>query len=148
MKKTLLLAIALMMAMSMSAKSLVLTLADGTDVYFLLGGEKDPVMKVTNETVTVDTQSFTFTDVVKFRISQTDDPNAIRELTSGSTRFDGNTLFVSSSDKQIQLYTVDGKKVDVKGSQTDGMTMIPVDNLSSGIYLLRVGNQTMKFIKK
>ena len=148
MKKTILLTIAAMMALSMSAKSLVLTLADGTEVYFLLGGEKDPVMKISKETVTVDTKSFTFTDVVKFHISQTDDPNAIQKITAGSTRFDGTTLFVSSTDKSVQVYTVDGKKVNVKSSQSDGMTMIPVANLESGIYVLRVGNQSMKFIKK
>jgi hypothetical protein len=46
-----------------------------------------------------------------------------------------------------QVYTASGVLV-ASGKSKDGTTVIDVSHLSQGIYLVRSGNQSFKFVKK
>jgi len=55
------------------------------------------------------------------------------------------TIVGSMSDTQV--YTASGVLV-ASGKSKDGTTVIDVSHLSQGIYLVRSGNQSFKFVKK
>lgn len=137
MKKTFLLSIIFAFALSMQAKSLVITLDDGTDVYYLLGGDEDPVMKFVDGKVVIKTDSYEFSNIKKFYISQTDDPVGIK----------AETLYLKG-DKTIEVYSLDGKKMDIDTTTTDAISAVNTSPLPKGVYIIRIGNQQMKVLKK
>lgn len=48
---------------------------------------------------------------------------------------------------QVAVYDVSGKKL--AHAQAEGeSTLVNVDNLNSGVYILKVGNQIVKFVKR
>lgn len=137
MKKTFLLSIIFALALSMQAKSLVITLDDGTDVYYLLGGDEDPVMKFVDGKVVIKTDSYEFSNIKKFYISQTDDPVGIK----------AETLYLKG-DKTIEVYSLDGKKMDIDTTATDAISTVNTSPLPKGVYIIKIGNQQMKVLKK
>lgn len=137
MKKTFLLSIIFALALSMQAKSLVITLDDGTDVYYLLGGDEDPVMKFIDGKVVIKTDSYEFSNIKKFYISQTDDPVGIK----------AETLYLKG-DKTIEVYSLDGKKMDIDTTATDAISTVNTSPLPKGVYIIKIGNQQMKVLKK
>ena len=54
---------------NLSARSIVLTLKDGTHVYYLLGGESRPVLKFVDGNIVVNTDRYEFGDIKNFYIS-------------------------------------------------------------------------------
>ena len=50
----------------LSAKSLVLTLKNGTLVYYLLGGEANPMMRLTDGDIVVNTDKYEFGNIQNF----------------------------------------------------------------------------------
>lgn len=137
MKKFFLFSIIFALALTMQAKSLVITLADGTEVYYLLGGDEDPVMKFVDGKVVINTNTYEFSDIQKFYISQTDDPVGIK----------AESLYLKG-DKTIEVYSLDGKKMDIKTTTTDAFSAINTSPLPKGVYIVRIGNQQMKVLKK
>lgn len=121
---------------SAQAKSLLITLSDGTEVYYQLGGEKNPVMTFEDGNVVVNTDKYTFKQIKKFVISAQDDPSGLKE-----------TFFVKGS-QTIEIYSLDGKKLEVVNNKADGFTAVSTSDLPKGVYVVKVGNQSMKVIKK
>ena len=58
-------------------KSLVLTLANNTLVYYVLGGDKNPMMRFADGKVCVNSDEYAFSNIKNFYISETDDPGGI-----------------------------------------------------------------------
>ena len=56
---------------------MVITLSDGTLVYYLLSSGKSPVMRMVPGGFMVNDDSYRYADVQNFYISQTDDPNPV-----------------------------------------------------------------------
>jgi len=77
MKKLLCMGLGLMAVLAVEAKSLVITLSDGTLVYYLLSNDKSPVMRMVPGGFTVNSDTYQFSEVKNFYISQTDDPNPV-----------------------------------------------------------------------
>lgn len=153
MKKLLLPIIAclLMFAGNINAKSLVLTLKDGTLVYYLLGGETSPMMRFVDGKVTVDADEYTISGIKNFYISEEDDPNAIESLRSdkNNANFQNNTLIVKSgASKSVKVYTMSGAEVEADINTTGEMTSVGIGNLPKGAYVIKIGNSSFKVLKK
>lgn len=148
MKKILALILCLTMTVMADARSLILVLSDSTQVYYLLGGEKNPVMKCGKESITVDTDKYAFQDVVKFFLSDKDAPDAINDMTIPGLTYDGSTLYVNSSVKSVNVYRIDGIEVEVKTAISDGRTAISTSSLERGTYVVKIGKASMKIHKK
>ncbi len=147
MRKLLTLALLLAISAAMSAKSLVLVLTDGTLVYYCLGGDTNPVMKFDAGDVSVETDVYTFGNIDKFYISQTD-AAGIEETKEVTSSYDGNALCLNTTDKTVSVYKTDGTKVEAKISKTDGMTVVETSSLEKGIYIIKVGETSLKICKK
>ena len=149
MKKLLTLIVLLSVVIATQAKSLVLTLVDGTEVYYLLGGSTNPVMKfVGNGEITVDADTYTFSGIKSFRISNTDDPSGIEAVKAASTKFDGNTLYINTKEKDVKVYSADGKLVETDVNVSDDMVAVSTAKLIKGVYVVKVGKTSFKFMKR
>ena len=142
MKKLLFIIVLMVAAVTVQAKSLVITLADGTEVYYLLGGDVNPVMKFKDGKVTVNADAYEISDIKKFVISQTDDPSGIKAET-----------FDVKGKQDIEVFSLDGKKVDtIKStslqSKEDAISSLSLTTLPKGVYVLKIGSATMKVLKK
>lgn len=142
MKKLLFIIVLMVAAVTVQAKSLVITLADGTEVYYLLGGDVNPVMKFKDGKVTVNADAYEISDIKKFVISQTDDPSGIKAET-----------FYVKGKQDIEVFSLDGKKIDtIKStslqSKEDAISSLSLTTLPKGVYVLKIGSATMKVLKK
>ncbi|MBO4565176.1 MAG: T9SS type A sorting domain-containing protein [Bacteroidaceae bacterium] len=138
--------LALLASVSVSARSLVLVLSDSTKIYFLL--DDKPVMRMVDGKVLIDTQTFSFEDVDRFYISQTDDPSGIEAvMAEKQVKFEGNTLVVEG-EKAVEVYAINGMKMKAKVNRAAGMTKVDTSDLAKGTYVVKVGKASMKFVKK
>ena len=145
-KSILICTLALLASVSASARSLVLVLNDSTKIYFLLNDK--PVLRMEKGKVLIDTQTFSFEDVDRFYISQTDDPSGIEAvMAEKQLKFEGNSLVVEG-DKVVEIYAVNGVKMKAKVSKAAGMTTVDTGNLAKGTYVVKVGKVSLKFVKK
>ena len=145
-KSILICTLALLASVSASARSLVLVLNDSTKIYFLLNDK--PVLRMEKGKVLIDTQTFSFEEVDRFYISQTDDPSGIEAvMAEKQLKFEGNSLVVEG-DKVVEIYAVNGVKMKAKVSKAAGMTTVDTGNLAKGTYVVKVGKVSFKFVKK
>ena len=131
---------------SASARSLVLQLSDSTEVYFLL--DNNPVMTFPEGKVCIDDKAYAFADVERFYISETDDPNGVETLMARSgIRMEAGQLVVNTKAR-VQLFSADGKRVPASQRTVAGKTIVSLERLPRGTYIVRAGADTLKFNKK
>lgn len=151
MKKLLLvLSLLLLTSVRMDAKSVVFTLTDGTLVYYLLGGDTDPMLRFSDGIVTVEADSYALSNIKNFYISETDDPNAIeRVLDSRNMSYSGGTLvFRAATQQAVKVYAADGREVEALVSRSGDLTTVCLSALPAGTYIVRAGQSSVKVLKK
>ena len=117
-KLTLLFAFACLVCVCAQAKSVVFTLADGTKVYYLLGGETNPKLRFQEGKMLVEADTYEFSNIKNFYISSEDDPNAIENvLSKQNVRVGGNMVVINSSSvKNVDVFAANGAKVSAADS--------------------------------
>ncbi len=132
-----------------SAKSVVFTLSDGTLVYYLLGGDTNPIMRFVDDKVVVNADTYEFSGIKNFYISNEDDPNAIENvLAKSSIKYDGNTVVVSAAKgKNVKVFAVNGTEVKAPISTAEGYAAVDMSGLQKGTYIISVGSSSMKVQK-
>ena len=138
----------LLATVGLSAKSLVLTLNNGKLVYYLLGGESNPMLRFVDGNIVVDTDKYEFSNVKNFYISSTDDPSGIEHTVGESIRYDHNVIIVHSDQSAIGVYACDGRRMDVSLQQANDKTLIDLSPLPQGIYIVTIGETSLKICKK
>ena len=113
-------------ALSASAKSVVFVLNDSTKMYYPLA---KAVIKFKNNGFTVGSDTYEFASFDRFFISEEDAPSGIYQQS-----IDGDWQKQPSA-----IYDMNGRKV------ADG---VELSSLPKGIYILKYGNKSTKFIKK
>ena len=131
-------------------KSLVLTLANNTLVYYLLGGAKNPMMRFADGKVCVESDEYTFSNIKNFYISETDDPSGIEHLLKEQQiTYKAGTLIVHTDNPEtISVYTVNGMKISVPVEQAGNVVAVSMTQLPNGVYVVRVGESSFKVFKK
>lgn len=149
-KILLLLALMSICILSASAKSLVITLKNGTNVYFLITADKSPVMKFNDGGITmVDGASYTFAEVKSFDISNTDDPNAIDEASDDAKiSYRANTILFAGDVNKVKVYNASGVQVEANVSKAGDRVAIDLNDLTKGVYVINTGDTSFKVIKK
>lgn len=134
---------------SLSAKSLVLTLKNGTLVYYLLGGESNPMMRFADGGIIVNTDKYEFANIRNFYISTTDDPNGIKQVVEGDIQYAHN-MVVIDTDKplSVAVYACNGHKIDTPIQQANGKTLVDLNSLPQGAYIVTIGESSLKILKK
>lgn len=131
-------------------KSLVLTLANNTLVYYVLGGAKNPMMRFADGKVCVESDEYTFSNIKNFYISETDDPSGIEHLLKEQQiTYKAGTLIVhTDSPESIDVYTANGMKVSVQVEQAGNVVSVSLNQQPKGVYVVRVGESSFKVFKK
>lgn len=131
-------------------KSLVLTLANNTLVYYVLGGAKNPMMRFADGKVCVESDEYTFSNIKNFYISETDDPSGIEHLLKEQQiTYKAGTLIVHTDNPEtISVYTVNGMKISVPVEQAGNVVAVSLNQLPKGVYVVRVGESSFKVFKK
>lgn len=149
MKKISLALMIMLLSASAMAKSVVFTLSDGTLVYYLLGGEKNPVMKFVDGKVTVNTDSYELTKIKNFYISDTDDPNGIEQtLAEQNVSFSANQFVVKADAKSVKVFNLSGTQANASITSAEGFVTIDLSELVKGTYIINVGTASFKVMKK
>lgn len=149
MKKMPLLALLLAgMAAQAEAKSLVMVLSDSTKIYYLMGGEVSPTVRLVDGEVYVNADRYAFAQVDRFYISATDDP----VLAIGGPRAEQlqmrDGVFLLSGAAAARLYDTAGRLVRQIAAASDvATTAVDTRELPAGTYILQVGEQSVKFLK-
>lgn len=152
MKKLIIFFALMTMFMSASAKSVVFTLQDGTLVYYLLGGETNPMMRFVDGKVTVNADTYEISDIKNFYISAEDDPNitSIENVFSQNAKqFNGNVFVLKTTDaKAVKVYSANGAQVEAPVNQASGYLSVDLNTLQKGTYIIKVGESSFKVLKK
>ncbi|MBP5479101.1 MAG: T9SS type A sorting domain-containing protein [Bacteroidaceae bacterium] len=151
MKKVLLtLILATVGILSGSAKSLVLTLKNGTKVYFLITSDSYPMMKIHEGEITLgDEHKYTFPELVSFVISNTDDPNAVEDVENNPYHtYKSNTIIFAGNADKVKVFNASGAQVEAEVSENDGRVAVNLNELANGAYVVNTGSTSFKVIKK
>ena len=131
------------------AKSLVLTLKDGTLVYYLLGGEVDPMIRFVDGEVQVNADGYSFANLKNIYISLTDDPNGIEQrLAHAQVSYTGNVLVVSAAVQAVRVYAANGAEVQPGIKNQAEVLMVDLNTLPQGVYVVKVGDSSFKVVKQ
>ncbi len=149
MKKIIIIAlIALLNASFACAKSLVLTLSDGSSVYYQLGGDTEPVLRFSASGVVIEADSYQFSEFSNFVISDNDKPTGVDEVEVKAPSFQDGKIVIPSVYKNIQLYDCNGSQCQADVTTTDEYSSLDMSSLSAGIYIVKVGNNSFKILCK
>ena len=131
-------------------KSLVLTLANNTLVYYVLGGAKNPMMRFADGKVCVNSDEYAFSNIKNFYISETDDPSGIEHLLKEQQiTYKAGTLIVHTDNPEsIGVYNANGMKISVPVEQSGDVVAVSMTQLPNGVYVVRVGESSFKVLKQ
>lgn len=149
MKKCILSAALALLTLTAHAKSLVLLLSDSTEVYYLLAGDVDPKMTWADGIVTINDDTYELSGFLKFYISDTDDPTAVRTVQSDSEQplLNAGQMCVAGQ-VDIRVYTTDGRRVDAPSAWDGTTTTLDTRALPAGTYVITFGTGTLKYRKQ
>ena len=150
MKKLAFLSFMCLVSLTTMAKSVVFTLSDGTKVYYLLGGETNPVLRFVDGKMKVDADLYELSDIKNFFISEEDDPNGIEALLSKQNiTIKANTVVVNSSAvKTLKVFTLSGVEVKADVQRLNDVLTVDLNSLEKGTYVISTGKSSLKVMKK
>lgn len=150
MKKLAFLSFMCLVSLTTMAKSVVFTLSDGTKVYYLLGGETNPVLRFVDGKMKVDADLYELSGIKNFFISEEDDPNGIEALLSKQNiTIKANTVVVNSSAvKTLKVFTLSGVEVKADVQRQNDVLTVDLNSLEKGTYVISTGKSSLKVMKK
>lgn len=149
-KTTILFTLMLLASVGAMAKSVVFTLSNNKKVYYQLGGETNPMLRFVDGKMTVNADTYEFSGIKNFYISQEDAPNAI-ESTATATRmaYSANTLVLNAGEaKTVKVYSVGGREVNADIQTADDIITVNLNGLEKGAYIISTGDASFKVLKK
>lgn len=149
MKKILLLAVLLAgMAAQAEAKSLVMVLSDSTKIYYLMGGEVNPTVRLVDDEVYVNADHYAFAQVDRFYISATDDPALAIDDQRDDLLQMRDGVFSLSGKATARLYDSTGRLIRQTSASASGdVSTVDTRDLPAGTYILNVDGKSVKFLK-
>ena len=129
---------------------------DGTSVYFLLAEKpyitfRNDEMKIvsdTDEALVKRTlvERFEFVDEMPTGIEDVEEQD---EQLRAKFRLDGDAVYITGleSGSKVVLYAMDGRVVNSSVAAADGCVTLSLNNLPSGIYIVKYNETAIKFIK-
>lgn len=129
MKRFLFSVLAVLMVSAGWSKCLRLTLADGSQVYYQLGGERNPMLRLTDNGLTINTDAYTFENITSFKILNEDAPNGLERVACDL-----------QSNVPVKVYNLEGKEMKVANQDASA--------LPAGVYILNSANASIKIVKR
>lgn len=131
--------------------NLVIWANDGTKMVYELSEE--PKVFFISEQLIVKTDemeaSYSLSEIsrITYENAVTDISNTV---TNEPLRFDGETLFITSSSEKIDvyIYTLNGRLVQKYSMNTSDMSTISLSSYNAGIYIVRVNELIYRILKR
>jgi hypothetical protein len=132
-----------------AGKALIIHLSDSTQIVCSL--LKEPQMAFGEKSITLSSVEGTvgewnFSEVLSWTFEEYEDVDeAIKEV-------EGKKLLLTATgidvygEKNIAIYDMSGKKMEVKGQTKDNTTSVSFSGMPKGAYVLKVGKNSVKFM--
>lgn len=103
-----------------------------------------------NGIVTVGNERYQFTNISKFTFGRNGTGINGTEDDGSELQIDDHQIVVKQKkrDQTVALYTVDGKRVAADVKKAGDSVTVDLEALPVGVYLLKVGSETIKFRKR
>ena len=133
-------------------QTIIVTTLDGTTMEYFIN--KDTKVTIEKPNLVIETENVVLTyeleSMKNVRYGKKFVTTGIHSATIGGNPFTlkDETLFFKdlAENTQIGIYTTDGKTIVSR--QCSGDASLPLNNLTSGVYLVKINNESYKILKK
>lgn len=141
-------ALCCMTAHAADGKSLFVSFNDGSKIEFALSTLPEVTFgddKMTVETTST-TASYELWKVSTFTYGTTTD---IKQV-SQDTRFawEGDRIIVDGKANKVSIYALDGKTVSISPIINNDKTIISLEGLTKGVYIIKINNKSIKITRQ
>lgn len=141
--------LALMLVLSVGARSLVLQLTDGTKVYYLLNGTTNPTIRFANGQLLIQQDGYALEGVSKFYISESDDPNtAVESVIMDQQNLQHHDGVIYAKTCTLRVYTPAGRAVSAPVQVVGDVRAVNLQSLPGGTYIIQMDNRSLKIVKR
>ena len=144
---SLLVALSCISAKAADGKSLFVSFNDGSKIEFALSTLPEVTFgndKMTM-TSTATTASYELRKVSTFTYGTT---TGIKQVENNKFAFEGDRIIVDGTHNQVSAYALDGKAVSLSSIITGDKTIISLDSLTHGVYIIKINNKSIKIARQ
>ena len=142
------LALGCLLTHATDGKSLFVSFTDGTRVEFALSTTPDISFADDKMTVTTTatTASYELWTVSTFTYGAT--TTGISQTETGRMAIEGNHIAIDGSNNKVTAYSIDGKAATVTVSVAGDKTVVSLDTLPKGVYIIKVNDKAIKITRR
>lgn len=131
-----------------AAKSLFVTLTDGQKIEFALSDLPDvsfgnDMMKIKTSKTTYECELWT---VKTFTYATATSIKGIKADTAFS--IEDNTLVIDGTNTQVSCYKANGERVNLPCQTTGNKTLVNINSLKHGVYLIKLNGKVIKIARQ
>lgn len=144
---SLLVALSCISAKAADGKSLFVSFNDGSKIEFALSTLPEVTFGNDKMTVTstATTASYELRKVSTFTYGTT---TGIKQVENNKFAFEGDRIIVDGTHNQVSAFALDGKAVSLSSIITGDKTIISLDSLTHGVYIIKINNKSIKIARQ
>ena len=145
---SLLIALSCISAKATDDKSLFVSFNDGSKIEFALSTLPEVTFGNDKMTVksTVTTASYELWKVSTFTYGTT---TGIKQVeTNNKFAFEGDRIIVDGTNNKISTFALDGKAIKLSPTTAEGKTIINLNALTHGVYIIKINNKSIKVARQ
>ena len=145
---SLLIALSFISAKAADGKSLFVSFNDGSKIEFALSTLPEVTFGNDKMTVksTATTVSYELWKVSTFTYSTT---TGIKQVeTNNKLAFEGDRIIVDGTNNKISTFALDGKAIKLSPTTAEGKTIINLNALTHGVYIIKINNKSIKVARQ
>lgn len=144
---SLLIALSCISAKAADGKSLFVSFNDGSKIEFALSTLPEVTFGNDKMTVksTATTASYELWKVSTFTYGTT---TGIKQVENNKFAFEGDRIIVDGNNNKVSAFALDGKAVSLSPIFAGDKTIIPLDELTHGVYIIKINNKSIKVARQ
>ena len=145
---SLLIALSSISAKATDGKSLFVSFNDGSKIEFALSTLPEVTFGNDKMTVksTATTASYELWKVSTFTYGTT---TGIKQVeTNNKFAFEGDRIIVDGTNNKISTFALDGKAIKLSPTTAEGRTIINLNALTHGVYIIKINNKSIKVARQ
>lgn len=145
---SLLIALSCISAKATDDKSLFVSFNDGSKIEFALSTLPEVTFGNDKMTVksTATTASYELWKVSTFTYGTT---TGIKQVeTNNKFAFEGDRIIVDGTNNKISTFALDGKAIKISPTTAEGKTIINLNALTNGVYIIKINNKSIKVARQ
>lgn len=145
---SLLIALSCISAKATEDKSLFVSFNDGSKIEFALSTLPEVTFGNDKMTVksTATTASYELWKVSTFTYGTT---TGIKQVeTNNKFAFEGDRIIVDGTNNKISTFALDGKAIKISPTTAEGKTIINLNALTHGVYIIKINNKSIKVARQ